>query len=63
MEGFLEEVTSKLRLNEWEGGNQLGRERRGGVSPAGRERWWRLGPGANGGSGVKRPLRGGIHRI
>lgn len=27
MEGFLEEVMSKLRLKEWEGINQAGRER------------------------------------
>lgn len=27
MEGFLEEVMSKLRLNEWEGINKTGRER------------------------------------
>lgn len=39
MEGFLEEVMSKLRLKEWEGINQAGRERKEGISLAGRERW------------------------
>lgn len=39
MEGFLEEVVSKLRLKEWEEVNQAGRESREGVSLAGRQRW------------------------
>lgn len=39
MEGFLEEVVSKLRLKEWEEVNQAGRERREDVSLARRERW------------------------